>query len=130
MYQKPTNMSLQVLIPNIFYSDVQVGLQLFVDCLGFEVVYTDTEGEQPFYVVKRDGIKVYLVEDADFAMKDRPELRIETDDIDGVYNEIKERYPDLLHPNLPEVTLREWGAKEFAVLDESQVCIVFMQWQQ
>ena len=118
-----------MLIPNIFYSDVKVGLNLFVDCLGFEIVYSDTESEQPFYVVKRDGVKVYLVEDDDFAMKDRPELRIETDDIESVYNEIKERYPDLLHPNLPEVTLREWGAKEFAVLDESHVCIVFMQWQ-
>lgn len=129
MCQKPTEMSLQVLIPNIFYSDVQVGLQLFVDCLGFEIVYSDTESEQPFYVVKRDGVKAYLVEDADFAMKDRPELRIETDDIEGIYNEIRERCPELLHPNLPEIALREWGAKEFAVLDESHVCIVFIQWE-
>ena len=117
------------MIPTIFYSDVQVGLQLFVDCLRFGIVYSDTEGEQPFYVVKRDGIKVYLVEDADFAMKDRPELRIETDDIESIHNEIKERRPELLHPNLSEVTLREWGAKELAVLDESHVCIVFMQWE-
>lgn len=117
------------MIPNIYYSDVQVGLQLFVDCLGFEVVYSDTAGEQPFYVVKRDGVKVYLVEDQDFAMKDRPELRIETDDIESIYSEIRERNPDLLHPNLPEVTLREWGAREFAVLDESHVCIVFIQWE-
>ncbi|MBE7173171.1 MAG: hypothetical protein INR73_21535 [Williamsia sp.] len=121
-------MSLQVLIPNIFYSDVQVGLHLFVEGMGFEIVYSDIEGEQPFYVVKRDGVKVYLVEDADFAMRDRPELRIETDDIESIYNEISDRHPELLHPNLPEVTVREWGAKEFALVDESHVCIVFVQW--
>lgn len=121
-------MSLQVLIPNIFYTDVAAGLQLFVECLGFEIAYSEPDAPKPFYVVRRDSVKAYLVQDAEFALKDRPELRIETDDIDSIYTEVSERFPGLLHPNLKKVTLREWGAKEFALLDKSGVCIVFMQW--
>jgi hypothetical protein len=68
------------------------------------------------------------VQDAEFAAKDRPELGIETDDIEAIHAEISARRPDLLHPNLPEVTLREWGAREFALLDSTTVCVVFRSW--
>ena len=121
-------MSLQILVPNIFYADIQTGLKLFVDCLGFEIVYSDTDTEQPFYIVKKDTVKVYLVEDEQLALEDRPQFRIETDDIEAVYRQVHERYPELLHANSNEVALKDWGAKEFALLDESHVCIIFMQW--
>ena len=38
------------------------------------------------------------------------------------------RRPDLLHPNLPTVRLRPWGAREFALLDSTTVCVVVRQW--
>lgn len=50
-------------------------------------------------VVERDGAKAYLVEDAEFAAKDRPEITIETDSIDQLYEEITSRGPEMLHPN-------------------------------
>lgn len=111
-------------IPPVFYEDVGVGLDLFVDGIGMEVLHRDDD----LVVVARDGAKVYLVQDAEFAAKDRPELGIETDDIDAIHAEISARRPDLLHPNLPDVTLREWGAREFAVVDRSSVCVVFRSW--
>jgi hypothetical protein len=111
-------------IPKVFYEDVTVGIDLFVDGIGMEVLHRDDD----LVVVARDGAKVYLVEDAEFAAKDRPELGIETDDIEAIHAEISARRPDLLHPNLPEVTLREWGAKEFAIVDRTTVCVVFRSW--
>ncbi len=78
----------------------------------------------------RDGIKVYLVEDAEHAAKDRPELAVETDDIEAVYADISVRRPDLLHPNLSRVTRRPWGAREFSLLDATTVCVVFRDWSQ
>ncbi len=111
-------------IPKVFYEDVGVGIDLFVDGIGMEILHRDDD----LVVVARDGAKVYLVQDAVYAAKDRPELGIETDDIDAIHAEIKARRPDLLHPNLPEVTLREWGAREFAVLDRTTVGVVFRQW--
>jgi len=115
---------LQMLIPKIFYADVSVGIDLFVDAIGLEILYQD----ETLTVVGKGTIKAYLIEDAEWAAKDRPELAIETDDIDAVYADIAGRRPDLLHPNLPSVTRREWGALEFAVVDASTVCVVFRDW--
>lgn len=112
------------LIPKIFYDRLEDGLAFFVDALGFAVLYQDAD----MAVVARDGAKAYLVENAEWAAKDRPELGIEVDDIEAVHAELAARAPQRLHPNLPTVRLRPWGAREFAMLDPSTVCVVFRQW--
>ncbi|KQY59263.1 hypothetical protein ASD11_06710 [Aeromicrobium sp. Root495] len=117
-------MSFLHVVPTVFYEDVEVGVDLFVGGIGMELVHRDGG----LVVLQRDRAKLNLVEDADQAAKDRPQLSIETDDIDGVHADIEARRPDLLHPNLPRVRLREWGAREFAVLDSTTVCVVFREW--
>jgi hypothetical protein len=112
------------LIPKIFFNHLDEGLDLFVNCLGFEVLYQDNS----LAVVGRDGAKAYVVESPEFAAKDRPEIAIETDNIEEIFNEISANRPDALHPNLPRVTKRPWGALEFSVLDKTHVCVVFRQW--
>jgi hypothetical protein len=112
------------LIPKVFYADIQVGLDLFVRCLGFQVLHQD----ESLSVLGRDGAKVYLMENAALAALDRPELAIETDNIAEIYAEVKARAPEVLHPNSKTVQLKPWGAKEFAVLDATTVCVVFRQW--
>ena len=112
------------LIPTIFYADVRVGLDLFVAGAGMTVLHQDDD----LVVLGRDHAKLYLVEDAEHAALYRPEVAIETDDIDAVHAEISARRPDLLHPNLPQVRRREWGAREFALLDATTVCVVFRDW--
>ncbi len=112
------------LIPKIFYSRLADGLAFFVDVLGFEVAWQDAS----LAVVERDGAKAYLMENAELAALDRPELAIETDDIEAVHAEMSARAPKRLHPNLARVQLRPWGALEFAMLDPSTVCVVFRQW--
>ena len=119
---------LKTLIPNIFYSDIEVGLKLFVGTLGFSVTHEDRQAEQPLVVVERDSVKVHLLQNAEFAAKDRPEIRIETDDIESFYNEVSLNNKDYLHSNLNGPTLRPWGCKEFALLDETKVCIIIQQW--
>jgi len=117
----------RTLIPKVFYTDLDVGRDLFVDGLDFRVVHDSPD----FVVVERDGCKLYLVEDAEFAAKDRPELAIETDDVDAVHADIAARRPDLLHPTYPPgggIVRREYGAREFAVLDNTTVCVVFRDW--
>jgi hypothetical protein len=112
------------LIPKIFYADREVGLDLFVDGLGFEVMYQDDS----LSVIERDGAKAYIVENAEYAAKDRPELAIETDRIEEIWKDIAERRPDLLHPNGPRPVKKPWGATEFALLDSTTVCVIFRQW--
>jgi hypothetical protein len=118
---------LTVLIPKVFYADLTVGLDLFVDGIGMTVLHESED----FVVAARDNCKVYLVADAEYAAKDRPELAIETDAIDEVYADIASRRPDLLHPTFPPgggIVQRDYGAREFAVLDPTTVCVVFRDW--
>ena len=112
------------LIPKIFFNRMDEGLDLFVHCLGFQVLYQDGS----LAVVGRDGAKAYVIESAEYAAKDRPEIAIETDNIDEIYKEISPKRPDVLHPNLSRVTKRPWGALEFSLLDKTGVCVVFRQW--
>ena len=112
------------LIPKIFYNTLEEGLDLFVNCLGFQVRYRDEE----LAVVERDGAKAYIVASPEYAAKDRPEVAIETDNIHELYNEIKARCPAMLHPNGNIIQKKPWGATEFAVLDKTTVCVIFRQW--
>jgi hypothetical protein len=112
------------LVPKVFFDHMEDGLDLFVNCLGFTVLHQDDS----LAVVGRDGARAYVVESPEYAAKDRPEIAIETDSIDQVYKEVSEKRPDVLHPNLPRVTKRPWGALEFSLLDKTGVCVVFRQW--
>ncbi len=116
------------LVPNIFYEDIKDGLHLFVDCLEFTIGFNDLESQQPCCVVQKDNLSVFLIQDKEYADKDRPEIRLHTDNIEEVYSGIVKNDPELLHPNLNKITLRPWGAKEFALADASNVCVIIQQW--
>ena len=79
-------------------------------------------------VIERDDAKAYLVESAEFAAKDRPEITIETDTIDELYREISTKAPEILHPNALQIEKKLWGEREFAVRDQTGVCVVLRQW--
>lgn len=112
------------LIPKIFYARLQDGLEFFVDGLGFEVLYQDAD----MAVIARDGAKAYIVQSPEYAAKDRPELGIDTDNVDEIFKEMFSRSSHLLHPNSSTVSLKPWGAREFAMLDRTTVCVNFRQW--
>lgn len=115
---------LKNLIPKIFYDDLQDGLEFFVDGLGFKVLYQDVD----MVVIARDGAKAYIVQSPEYAAKDRPELGIDTDNVDEIFKEMSARAPHLLHPNSSTVSLKPWGAREFAMLDKTTVCVNFREW--
>lgn len=112
------------LIPKIFYDRLQDGLVFFVDGLGFEILYRDAG----MAVIARGGAKAYIVQSPEYAALDRPELAVETDSIDLIFKEMSTRAAHLLHPNSKTVSLKPWGAREFAMLDKTTVCVVFREW--
>lgn len=75
---------LTALIPKVFYSDLSIALDLFADGVGMQVLHRD----DTLVVLGKDRAKVYLVQDAEYAAKDRLEIAIETDDIDAVYVDV------------------------------------------
>ena len=117
------------LIPNVFYSDIKVALELFTGALGFKIVYSDDKAEQPFYIISRDHIVIHLIESHIWAIKDRPQLRLETDDIQAAYQLVTANHKHLLHPNSSSIKLQPWGVYEFALLDKEDVCVIVQQQQ-
>jgi hypothetical protein len=114
-------------VPSIFYVDIKIALKTFIDCLEFTMSHDELNADHPFCVVKKDGVSIMLFQNAEYAEKEHPEIRLVTDNIDEVYIKVFVKFPELLHPNLNEVTLRPWGAKEFALLD-GQIGIRVQQW--
>ena len=92
------------LIPKIFFDRIDDGLDLFADCLGFKVLHLDGS----LAVVERGVAKAYLVENAEFAARDRPEIAIETDDIETEFAKVAGRRPEMLHPNAMRVATKPW----------------------
>ena len=70
------------LVPNIFYKNIQDGLDLFVDCLAFSIGYNDLNSANPCCVVQKDMLSVFLFQNSEYADKDRPEIRLHTDNIE------------------------------------------------
>lgn len=115
------------LVPNLFYADINEGLKLFVECLEFVITHDERHARMPFCELGKDDLRINLFEDAKSAKEHHPELRIVTSDIQEVYDKIAITHPEFLHPNLKTVTLRPWGAKEFALMD-GQMGIRIQQW--
>jgi hypothetical protein len=115
------------LVPSVFYEDINDGLKLFVDCLQFTISYEEFNATQPFCVLEKDGISINVFQDEQLAKEHNPELRLVTNNIEEVYAKVAASHPHLLHPNLDKVTIRPWGAKEFAIRD-NQMGIRIQQW--
>ncbi|HRH51496.1 MAG TPA: hypothetical protein PLP23_22285 [Panacibacter sp.] len=115
------------LVPNVFYTDIKDALKLFIDCLEFTIEHDELKSRNPFCVIERNGLRINLFENAVLAKEHNPEFRLVTNDIEEVYKKVASSHPEFLHPNLKEITLRPWGAKEFALMDK-QLGIIIQQW--
>jgi hypothetical protein len=115
------------LVPNVFYVDINDALKLFVDCLEFNIKHDELKSDNPFCVIEKNELHINLFQNKELAKEHHPEFRLVTNDIDEVYRKISSSHPEFLHPNLSKITLRPWGAKEFAVTDK-QLGIVIQQW--
>jgi hypothetical protein len=120
-------MNFTKLVPNIFYTDIKDALKLFIDCLEFTIEHDELKSDNPFCVIQKNGLRINLFENKALAKEHNPEFRLVTNNIDEVYEKISLSYPGFLHPNLNRITLRPWGAKEFALMDK-QLGIVIQQW--
>ena len=120
-------MNFTKLVPNVYYLDIKDGLKLFIDCLEFSIEHEELKSENPFCVVEKNELRMNLFENKELAKEHNPEFRLVTNSIDEVYKKVSSSHPEFLHPNLSKITLRPWGAKEFALRD-NQVCIIIQQW--
>lgn len=120
-------MTFEKLVPNIFYVDINDGLKFFVDCLNFIITHSELNTANPFCVLEKDGLRINLFQNTALAKEHYPEFRLVTKNIEEVYEQISKTHPEYLHPNLKVVTLRPWGAREFAIKD-NQVGFIIQEW--
>ena len=117
------------LVPFISYKDVTTGVNFFVGKLGFKIIYT--EGEPvTMGIVERDNVQLFLQKHDQDGDPFEPAYRIEVEDIDDLYEEVRNNGRDAIHPNTDGVSKMPWGAKEFAVLDPiANTCITFYEYK-
>ena len=120
-------MNFEKLVPNVFFIFINDGLKLFVDCLCFTIGHDAIKSRQPFCVLEKDGLRINLFQNTELAKEHYPEFRLVTKNIQEVYEKVSKSHPEFLHPNLKEITLRPWGAKEFAVMDK-QLGVIIQEW--
>ncbi|MEP7197088.1 MAG: hypothetical protein ABI851_11270 [Saprospiraceae bacterium] len=120
-------MTFTKLVPNVFYIDIKDALKIFIDCLDFKIEHDEIKSKTPFCVIGKDGLRINLFQNAGLAKEHNPEFRLVTNNIEEVFERISTSHPEFLHPNLKEITLRPWGAKEFALMDK-QLGIIIQQW--
>ena len=124
---KIINVHFTKVVPSIFYADIQIALKTFVDCLEFTIGHDELHTGNPYCVINKDGLSIMLFQNEEYARSEHPEIRLQTDNIQEVYTKVASKFPELLHPNLNEVTVRPWGATEFAMVD-GQIGIRVQQW--
>ena len=120
-------MKFEKLVPNIFYIDINDGLKMFVDCLGFTIGYSELDSKKPFCVLEKEGLRINLFQNEELAKEHYPEFRLVTQNIEEVYEKVSKSHPEFLHPNLKQITLRPWTAKEFALMDK-QLGVIIQEW--
>ena len=94
------------LVPNVYYKNINDGLKLFVDCLGFRIGHEELKSKEPFCVIENDAFHLLLFENEKLAKEHQPEFRLVTKNIDEIFSKISSTHPEYLHPNLSKVTLR------------------------
>ena len=55
-------MNFTKLVPNVYYLDIKDGLKLFIDCLEFSIGHEELKSKNPFCVIKKGELELYLFE--------------------------------------------------------------------
>jgi len=49
------------LVPNVYYQNIKDGLKLFIDCLEFNIGHEELNSANPFCVIEKNGLNMYLL---------------------------------------------------------------------
>jgi catechol 2,3-dioxygenase-like lactoylglutathione lyase family enzyme len=111
--------------PVLPVKDVVEALDFYVNRLGFKIAFADDAKNPKYAGILRDGIEIHLQWHSSKEWEieiDRPMLRIVTQNIESLYDELSEK--DVFHSH---TLLREtaWSTKEFAFYDPFQTGLTF-----
>lgn len=96
--------------------DVAAAIGFYVGRLGFRLAFADSTRDPAYAGLRRDGIELHVQrhDPAEWARVERPMLRFFVPDVEGLFDEYRER--GVFHER---TALRRtgWGTREFAFYD-------------
>jgi catechol 2,3-dioxygenase-like lactoylglutathione lyase family enzyme len=103
------------------FSTTNIGASIaFYEKLGFQKVWHDDE----YGIVSRDSVQLHLWKCADKTIAENTGCRIHVTNIQALYDEYLPQ--QIIHPNAP-LSVKPWGACEFAILDNNGNLITFTE---
>ena len=107
--------SVQPVLPT---KDVSLGIAYYVERLGFQLAFQDSEQDPHYAGLRRGPVELHLQwhDSAEWERTERPMLRIVTADLDSLFAELEHK--GVFHK---ATAIREtpWGTREFAFYDSS-----------
>lgn len=100
-------------------------IQFYEQKLGFDRQWQDSDDPELALIV-RDDVELFLQKNLDPLLAEWATLRIEVRDVAGLFREIVDRDPALIHPN-GALEKKSWGSTDFTILDPNGVCITFYE---
>jgi catechol 2,3-dioxygenase-like lactoylglutathione lyase family enzyme len=96
--------------------NVSEAIVYYTEKLGFRLMFQDAEHDPKYAGVRRDKVEIHLQwhDPSEFKKVERLALRFFIDDVDGLFEEYKDK--DVFHS---QTALRDtpWGTREFAFYD-------------
>jgi catechol 2,3-dioxygenase-like lactoylglutathione lyase family enzyme len=115
-------------IPVLPARDVREAVRFYVDRLGFEVAFQDSDDHPQYVGIRRGGVELHLQfqfeQDFDAGKAGQCMLRFVVDDPDALFEEYRDK--DVFHEGT-QVGDTSWGTREFAFWDLNRNGLTFMR---
>ena len=124
---------LKSLAPDLMVENMTESLAFYTDVLGFEKIMTHPQDGEPVWAMVKSGEVTIMLHTRESLQKDVPEfdgvrigasltLFIETDDVEGLYTEIKDKVEIV-----KDIETAFYGMREVAIKDNNGYVLVFAQ---
>ena len=124
----PSRARLTGVIPVLPARDVSEAVQFYVERLGFELVFQDSQDRPQYAGVRRGGVELHLQfqfpEDFEAGTAGQAMLRLVVDNPDTLFLEYQDR--GVFHDQT-QLSDTPWGTREFAFWDLNHNGLTFMR---
>jgi uncharacterized glyoxalase superfamily protein PhnB len=124
----PSRARLADVIPVLPARDVSEAVRFYVERLGFELVFQDSQDRPQYAGIRRGAVELHLQfqfeQDFEAGTAGQAMLRLVVDDPDALFREYEDK--GVFH-NQTQLSDTPWGTREFAFWDLNRNGLTFMR---
>ena len=117
-------------IPVLPARDVSEAVQFYLERLGFELLFQDSDDRPQYAGIRRGAVELHLQfqfeKDFEAGTAGQAILRLVVDDPDVLFGEYKDKDKDVFHKGT-QLRNTPWGTREFAFWDLDHNGLTFMR---